>query len=126
MDGDCTFALVSKKNGDVYEGQMRDIRYHGQGKLTVKNETWNGLFRGGIFMHGRIQFEDGSTYSGSIEKGSKSGYGEYKHPDGTRYRGYFKNDKFEGKGELEKKDGTKYNGTFRSGEFDGHGVLVKF
>jgi hypothetical protein len=124
VDGDCTYAVVNKKNGDTYEGQMRDIRYHGQGKLTIKNETWSGLFRNGIFLHGKIQFGDSSTYTGSIENGSKSGFAEYKHADGSRYKGYFKNDKFDGRGELQKKDGTKYNGYFKAGEYDGEGILV--
>jgi len=34
---------------------MRDIRYHGQGKLTQKNDVLSGLFRKGLFLHGKIQ-----------------------------------------------------------------------
>ncbi len=77
---------------------MRDIRYHGQGKLTQKNDVLSGLFRKGLFLHGKIQGGDGSMYIGSLENGSRCGYGEYKLADGGRYKGFFKNDKYEGKG----------------------------
>jgi hypothetical protein len=89
---------------------MRDLRFHGQGKLKAKGDIWNGLFRAGTFLHGRITSEDGSVYVGSIENGSRAGYGELKSADGSVYKGYFKRDKFEGHGELEERDGSKYSG----------------
>lgn len=65
-DGDCIYAILNKKNGDSYDGQMRDHKYHGTGKLTTKNYEQNGLFRDNRFVHGKITFTDGSSYEGSI------------------------------------------------------------
>lgn len=85
-DGDCTYAIINKKNGDSYEGNMRDHKYHGQGKLVTKNYQQIGLFRDNRFIHGKITYyPDGSSYQGSIENGSKAGKGIYMTKDGTRY-----------------------------------------
>lgn len=66
MDGDCTQAVVVYKNGDSYDGQMRENKYHGKGKLTTKKLTQLGLFRESRFVHGKVIFEDGSVYEGSL------------------------------------------------------------
>lgn len=77
---------------------MRDLRFHGQGKLRSKGETYHGLFRAGVFLHGKITSEDGSVYSGSIENGCRAGRGELRAADGSIYKGQFRRDKFEGRG----------------------------
>lgn len=97
-DGDCTFAIITKKNGDSYEGNMRDHKYHGQGILKTKNYTESGLFRDNRFVHGKITYPDGSSYEGSIEGGAKNGKGIYISKEGTRYEGHLRNDKYHGKG----------------------------
>ena len=66
VDGDCTYAYLTKKNGDSYDGQMRDHKYHGTGKLITKNYQQNGLFRDNRFIHGKIVFSDGASYEGSL------------------------------------------------------------
>ena len=38
-DGDCSYGILNKKNGDNYRGQMKDFKYHGEGKLQTKNFT---------------------------------------------------------------------------------------
>lgn len=61
-DGDCTFAIITKKNGDSYQGSMRDHKYNGKGKLKTKRYEQSGLFRDNRFLHGKINYADGSSY----------------------------------------------------------------
>jgi 1-phosphatidylinositol-4-phosphate 5-kinase len=77
---------------------MRDLRFHGQGKLKSKGEDYQGLFRAGTFLHGKLTSHDGTIFSGSFEDACKSGEGELRTADGTVYKGYFRRDKFDGKG----------------------------
>ena len=62
MDGECTSATINYKNGDYYDGQMRDNKYYGKGKLISKRVTQTGLFRDSRLVHGKTVFEDGSIY----------------------------------------------------------------
>lgn len=135
------------ENGDVYEGQWKDDRLSGQGVLTLADGTaYEGQFLRGAFKNGTIrklqkngamlirtvadgaikkkaclEFDDGTTvegninkgeisgnvricysngdlYEGSLEKGLKSGQGTYTWTDGAHYTGAWKNDKMNGKG----------------------------
>ena len=97
-DGDCTFAIINKKNGDSYEGHMKDHKFHGRGKHITKKYKQVGLFRDNRFVHGKMTFQDGSSYEGAMENGQKVGKGTYIAKDGSRLEGYFKNDKLEGTG----------------------------
>jgi hypothetical protein len=65
-NGDCTFAVLKRKNGSVYEGQMRKYMFYGKGKLITATETQTGLFRNGAFIHGKVQYKDESVYEGSL------------------------------------------------------------
>ena len=123
-DGDCTYAIIhKKKTGDTYDGHMKDFKYHGRGKLTTQKYKQVGLFRDNRFVHGKINFSDGSSYEGAIENGHKSGKGTFITKDGTRLEGYFRNDKLEGHGQVKSKDGTIYNGEFKEGNYHGRGHL---
>jgi len=54
VDDDCVSAIINYKNGDIYEGQMKNHKYHGKGKLVNKKSTQIGLFRQSRFIHGKI------------------------------------------------------------------------
>ena len=125
-DGECTTGVITKKSGDQYEGQLRNLQYYGKGKLTTKDYTQDGLFRDGNFLNGRVVFKDGTIYEGAMENECKVGKAFYQTSTGDTYNGYFKNDKFEGTGELKRKDGSSYVGDFKNGEYDGQGKLIKF
>jgi hypothetical protein len=45
---------------------MRDQEYYGKGKLKTDLFTKEGLFRNGKFLHGKIHYNDGVIYEGSI------------------------------------------------------------
>ena len=92
---------------------MKDLKYHGRGKLTTKKYKQTGLFRDNRFIHGKINFNDGSSYEGAVENGQKTGKGVYVGKDGTRYEGYFRNDKLDGNGEVRSTDGLIYSGQMR-------------
>eukprot|EP00831_Metopus_contortus_P081527 TRINITY_DN8593_c0_g1_i4.p1 TRINITY_DN8593_c0_g1~~TRINITY_DN8593_c0_g1_i4.p1 ORF type:complete len:319 (-),score=46.04 TRINITY_DN8593_c0_g1_i4:16-972(-) len=112
-------------NIDVYEGEMRDGLFHGEGKyskadgssLTVKWE--NGLPHG----VGEEKSEDGTTYQGAFSRGIKSGFGKLIFPDGTEYEGNFLEGRPHGKGSITKPNGERYEGDWNNGLRHGKGVL---
>ena len=61
--------ISTSKYGDKYEGEMKDGRFHGQGKLT---------------------FADGREYIGEFKNGLRNGQGTLTTHDGDRYEGEWK------------------------------------
>jgi hypothetical protein len=94
---------------------MKDHKYHGSGKLKTQRFIQTGLFRDNRFVHGKVDFTDGSKYEGSVENGGKAGKGYFMARDGTEYNGYFLHDKLNGAGEVKYRDGSTYRGNFMDG-----------
>ena len=63
---------------EVYEGDFKDDKMEGQGKIL---------------------FKDGSTYEGEMVNDNCEGYGVMAWDDGKKYEGCFKNNFKHGKGE---------------------------
>ena len=71
-NGECKFAIVFQLNGDIYEGELKDSKFNGKGKLiSPNNEVYEGDFvdreKTG---YGKIRFADHTVYEGKIEKGN--------------------------------------------------------
>jgi hypothetical protein len=126
LDGDCNYAIINKKSGDLYKGHMQDHKYHGSGRLETKRYKQVGLFRDNRFLHGRVTWSDGSSYEGSFENGQKAGRGVYITKDKVRYEGFFRDDKLDGLAEVHYDDGTHYKGDFRDGVYHGQGHLKQY
>jgi hypothetical protein len=86
-------------NGTVYEGQIRNGLYHGEGN--------------------KITFPDGTTYRGSFIDGVIQGEGQYTAINGDTYQGLFSNNKYKGYGKY-----TYVNGDVIEGEFDGNSLVA--
>ncbi|MBE6599791.1 MAG: hypothetical protein E7640_01105 [Ruminococcaceae bacterium] len=103
LNGEWVAGGTVNDDGATYVGQMKDLKYHGNGTLT---------------------FADGTVYSGQFENGVYSGFGKLVYADGSKYEGSFKNGKFNGPGTLTYADGASYSGSFENGEFHGNGVMI--
>ncbi len=96
-------------NGDVYEGQLRDGRPHGQ-----------GTFKQGRFMGGGA-----SVYVGEWVGGARQGYGVSDDiVSGEKYMGMWAGDVKSGPGCVVSLDGVYYEGTFSHGKMAGRGLML--
>jgi hypothetical protein len=79
-----------------YEGQIKDDKPHGKGKIVYVNET---------------------SYEGDFVNGKRHGKGVEVKPNGDTYEGAFVNGKRHGEGVEIKSNGDIFDGKFENGEF---------
>ena len=138
---------ASTVNGDKYEGEWKNERPDGRGKMTSSlGWSYVGDFKGGKPNgHGTITFADGSNYAGSVKdgephgegmlrspsglvyaggfrEGKREGQGAFGFPNGANYAGQVRNDQPNGQGKMVYPNGMEYEGSFKDGEFDGWGM----
>ena len=64
--------IIFLPNGDKYEGEFKNEKFHGQGKYS---------------------FSNGNIYEGKFKDGKSYGLGSFTLPDGDTFEGYFKDGK---------------------------------
>ena len=137
------------KNGDRYVGELIQNKPNGEGRFTSakgvsylgywKNGNPNGMgteiypdhkgkfqgeYENGVKTgYGKITFEDGSIYEGSMINNDVEGYGILFWPDQKVYRGLWKANKMSGKGKMEWPNGMYYEGQYENDMKHGFGVL---
>ena len=102
--GICKKARIILPEG-VYEGEIEDNLFNGNGKM---------------------QYKDGRIYEGEWVQGNKEGNGCLSWPDGSKYWGQFKNDQINGEGEFLWGNGCSYKGNFVNGSFNGKGTFKNY
>ncbi|XP_063719757.1 MORN repeat-containing protein 1-like isoform X2 [Symsagittifera roscoffensis] len=107
-----------------YEGEWKDGKKHGHGKLIMRD----GSYYEGNFLNGEIvgrgtRFfaSDGRRYTGDFSCGECHGEGQVEYSDGSTYHGQFESNKREGFGVLSCDKGT-YEGQFHSNLCHGDGT----
>ena len=112
-----------KANGDVYNGEFLFNVKHGTGIYTYRDgrRTFQGRYRDGHRVEGKMTYGDGSVYIGAWFNGQRHGRGLYTFGDGTSYEGEFQKDMLDGMGTLTFPDGFSFVGEFRAGKRHGHG-----
>ena len=95
--------ITKYDNGDIYIGEKKNNKRHGQGSYTWSN---------------------GNKYVGEYKDGEMSGQGTYTWVEGRKYVGEWKDDKMHGHGSLTDPDGHKYVGEFIDDEFHGLGIMM--
>ena len=125
-NGECKFARVFLPNGDIYEGEIKDSKYNGKGKLISANgEIYEGDFINGEKTgYGKITFPDETIYEGNLNKGEFEGNGKMTWNNGYEYTGEFKGFSLNGKGKLLEKNGDVYEGDFENNLFHGQGKYI--
>ena len=109
---------------EKYNGKFKEGKYHSEGNLYKKNgEQYIGEFNNGIFVKGKIKFNNGDSYEGNIINNLMEGKALYKYKNGDIFKGTF----IKGKkkfGSLTFNEGkNKYEGYFENDKFSGEGIL---
>ncbi|WP_147376754.1 protein kinase domain-containing protein [Noviherbaspirillum saxi] len=73
---------------------------------------------------GRIVWNNGDRFDGTLVKGSKEGKGQFVWSNGQRYNGDWLRNEPNGRGTLVFANGNRYEGEVRNGLPDGRGVLI--
>ncbi|XP_037355418.1 MORN repeat-containing protein 1 [Talpa occidentalis] len=110
-----------------YEGEWKEGKKHGRGKLLFKD----GGYYEGEFLRGEITGEgrrhwaaSGDTYSGQFVLGEPQGRGVVTYGAGGRYEGELSHGIREGQGCLVDPAGQVYRGSFHNNRRHGHGSMA--
>ena len=124
--GNIKFGRIFFKNGDIYEGEMKNSVPHGKGKITFFNkESYTGDFiMGEMTGKGTYIFSDKTMYTGGIKNGLFNGIGKMKWINGIEYNGNFVDSTLCGKGKISNIQGEEYEGNFDKNEFYGEGIYI--
>lgn len=138
---------LEEPDGCVMEGSFVGGVLDGEGRYACGWATYEGAFKAGELVTGRVDYEDGESYEGAfvdflphgegmmtrpsgerfsgefVEGALKKG--RYQHPDGLVYEGEFEWLLFQGKGELSRPDGVVIRGRFENGLAEGKGVRIR-
>lgn len=112
--------------GTIYEGDFVDGNFDGKGAIRCPNgDFYEGEFKNDKFNgKGKYVFTNGNTYEGEFVEGSFCGLGVFSQKNGTVYTGEFKDDKYNGRGIKRFADGSYYEGEFKIDKFNGKGKIV--
>ena len=117
---------MTYKNGDVYEGEWKDDERHGNGKIIY---GIGGQYNGDWFMdvrHGKgeLIFNNGKAiYNGEWNDDKQNGKGKFKMSDGSTYEGDFKDGMMHGQGKKIYSNGCVYIGDYKNHTVEGKGVF---
>ena len=124
------------KNGDVYEGEWKEGRRHGEGscffavastEYPVKaSEIYEGSWQRGKFHgQGKLFMADGSTREGTWVRNSlREGVGKTYFDSGDVYEGGMVKETMHGMGTYTHADGSVFVGEFVDNLAQGHGRIT--
>lgn len=111
-------------NGDYYEGEWKNGKPNGIGKMTYANgdvfeRKWP---KGGINVNGEmIYYISEAYYEGNWKDGEKDGFGKMIYSNDDVYEGNWKNGKQDGIGKFVYINGNTYEGNWSTGKASGQG-----
>jgi len=142
-------STLTYKDGSKYEGELRDGRPHGLGKLLfaggrhysggfIEGElagtgkmTYSdgGFLEGrwdppGVLQSGTLRFSSGDEYDGSFSNGLWHGHGRYRWAGGSTYSGEWKEGKIHGFGVYDWPGGSHFEGNWEAGLRAGYGKMT--
>ena len=116
---------VDISSGAKYEGDFKDDKKQGQGKITFESgDTYEGGFENNTFNgQGHYKWKkNGHEYIGEYVNGYFHGKGLYKWSEQEYYKGDYENGVKQGKGEVKYPDGKKFICPFVKGKPHGIGT----
>lgn len=111
-------------NGFIYNGDVYNGLFHGEGTLEAEGDNFSGIFDCGILKaYGTAHYSDGRCIEGHFYNMEMEGYCKIEYPSGNHYEGNTHLDRIEGKGiKVLKEDGSSYEGHFYRGKPTGYGA----
>jgi len=109
------------KKHDEYDGEYKDGKYHGEGRLNYSNgdEYLGGWKDGKYHGRGRLNYSNGDEYLGGWKDGKYHGEGRLNYSNGDEYDGEYKDGKYHGEGRLNYSNGGCCFGEFKAGKKHG-------
>lgn len=115
--------ILDELGGIIYNGEMQDGKFCGEGKLFDKNGRieYAGEFKENLPNGSGVLYrEDGSFISGEFLNGQIKGEAIHRLNDGKiLYKGEFKDGLYNGKGTVYNSDGSFYSAKFKAGQENG-------
>lgn len=108
--------IQAKNRSDVFDGAIAASGVPGPDSAA-------GGDVGNSAGHQTMSYDDGSTYTGHIVDGKRTGHGSWQSRTG-QYDGQWKADAQHGHGRQTWSDGRVFDGQFEFGRFSGHGKMV--
>ncbi len=120
------FGTYKSPEGDVYVGEFKDDKFHGQGTLTFADGyKYVGEFKDDKFHgQGTFTFANGKKYVGEFKDDKFHGQGTFTFANGEKYVGEFKDDRHNGQGIFTFANGAKYMGEWKDGDRHGQGIHI--
>lgn len=117
---------LSNGDGDFYEGGLKNDHKHGIGIMKFADgRVFEGEYRRGQMVKGKMTYQDGSVYGGGWVDGMRHGRGKCIFVDGSEYDGEFSEGNFHGHGKMTWNDGGWYVGEWCDGEMHGKGKEIR-
>lgn len=124
-NGELKYGKIFKSDGTIYEGQISDSKYNGEGKLIFKDAVYEGSFENDEFKKGKLKWNNGYEYDGDFNGNTLQGKGKLINPDGDIYEGDFENNYFHGQGKYTYFNSKNlYEGEFEYGMKKGRGKYI--
>ena len=121
-NGELKYGKIFMPDGTIYEGQINNSRFKGEGKLIYKDAEYIGTFENEEFKKGKLKWNNGYEYYGDFNGNTLQGKGKLINPDGDIYTGDFENNYFHGEGKYEYFNSKNlYEGEFEYGMKKGKG-----
>jgi hypothetical protein len=113
-----------------YEGEVVDGQPHGKGKLTYEKSKehksqifFEGTFKEGRPIKGKLQEWDGSIYEGEFKQLSEYGHGKITYKDGLEYFGSWQYGERMGEGSMIFSNGVEFNGHWHD-DYPSEGQMI--
>jgi len=99
-----------------YDGNWVNGKRHGQGQMLWRNrDAYTGNWKEGLEDgEGTCDFANGNKYVGYWKDGAENGEGTCYYANGDKYVGNWENGLWNGKGHLYTRDGHEYSGIWKS------------
>lgn len=125
MENTTCYGKVMFKNGDVYEGEVKEFKRHGKGVNRYNDgSVYEGMFVDD-YRDGEGKLVKGKyCYEGMWKKDKKEGNGFELMENGEKYCGEYKNGMKEGNGVFVFKNGDSYKGEWKKDLMDGKGIII--
>jgi len=127
--------MMKYVNGDIYEGNWKLGRMHGEGKMryakaegddedeTIESSCFEGFFDNGIKTEGLMSYECGDKFIGIFDSRGMKKNGTIFYKNGNKFEGEFE-EGYRKTGVMTYKTGDKYTGEFRESLFHGTGMFT--